>query len=106
MGLRPLHWHEQRGSTRQSGEDHKRVVKLYEVVVETKKDGKRRAERRIKGSGEEATFSATEMAAMLELGKKGIRELCELQQKALEDFRKTPPAGSEVDDLASHFNRR
>lgn len=38
----------------------------------------------IQGSGEEATFSDTQLAAMLALGKKGIKELCVLQAAAIE----------------------
>ncbi|MFZ4767510.1 MAG: ribonuclease PH, partial [Roseimicrobium sp.] len=38
----------------------------------------------IQGSGEEATFSDGQLAAMLALGKKGITELCKLQDAAIE----------------------
>jgi len=37
----------------------------------------------VQGSGEEATFSETQLAEMLALGKAGIRELLKLQQAAL-----------------------
>ena len=37
----------------------------------------------IQGSGEEATFSESELAELLTLGKKGIRELLEIQTAAL-----------------------
>jgi ribonuclease PH len=37
----------------------------------------------VQGSGEEATFSETQLAEMLGLGKAGIRELLKLQQLAL-----------------------
>ena len=37
----------------------------------------------VQGSGEEATFSETQLAEMLALGKAGIRELLKLQQTAL-----------------------
>lgn len=37
----------------------------------------------IQGTGEEATFDDSELAALLKLAKQGIRELTELQKKAL-----------------------
>jgi ribonuclease PH len=37
----------------------------------------------LQGSGEEATFSETQLAEMLALGKAGIRELLKLQQQAI-----------------------
>jgi len=37
----------------------------------------------VQGSGEEATFSETQLAEMMALGKAGIRELLKLQQQAL-----------------------
>jgi ribonuclease PH len=37
----------------------------------------------LQGSGEEATFSEAELAALLALGRSGIRRLVELQQSAL-----------------------
>jgi ribonuclease PH len=37
----------------------------------------------VQGTGEEATFDADELAAMLELGRKGIAQLAELQQAAI-----------------------
>ncbi len=37
----------------------------------------------LQGSGEEATFSETELASLLALGKSGIKELFAAQQKAL-----------------------
>jgi ribonuclease PH len=37
----------------------------------------------LQGTGEEATFSETELARMLQLGKAGIRELLAAQQAAL-----------------------
>jgi ribonuclease PH len=37
----------------------------------------------VQGSGEEATFSETELAALLALGKGGVRELLALQEEAL-----------------------
>jgi ribonuclease PH len=38
----------------------------------------------LQGTGEEATFTESQLAALLELGKAGIRELLAAQQKALE----------------------
>jgi ribonuclease PH len=38
----------------------------------------------IQGTGEEAAFSESELTALLTLGKKGIRELLDLQKKALQ----------------------
>ena len=38
----------------------------------------------IQGSGEETTFSESQMNAMLTLGRKGIAELCKLQDMAIE----------------------
>ena len=40
----------------------------------------------LQGSGEEATFSPEELAAMLEMGRKGIAELIAAQRHALEEF--------------------
>ena len=39
--------------------------------------------RSTEGSGEEATFSSDQMAAMLELAKKGATEIVELQKAAI-----------------------
>src|SRR5260221_885191 len=41
----------------------------------------------LQGTGEEATFSETQLAEMLTLGKGGIRELLLAQQAALADFK-------------------
>jgi len=48
----------------------------------------------IQGSGEESTFSAEQLASMLVLGKKGIQELCKLQEAVIESASK--PATSRV----------
>jgi ribonuclease PH len=37
----------------------------------------------LQGTGEEATFDADELAAMLQLGRQGIEQLAKLQQSAL-----------------------
>ncbi|HEX6964113.1 MAG TPA: ribonuclease PH [Lacipirellula sp.] len=39
----------------------------------------------LQGTGEEATFSADDLAAMLDLGRKGIAQLAELQRAAIAD---------------------
>src|SRR5438309_1882647 len=39
----------------------------------------------VQGTGEEATFSEEHLAAMLALGKRGIRDLIELQQRAIQN---------------------
>jgi ribonuclease PH len=59
----------------------------------------------IQGSGEEATFSEAQMNAMLALGRKGIRELCELQTSVIEGAMK-PADPSKIQSLASFFNRK
>jgi ribonuclease PH len=38
----------------------------------------------VQGSGEEATFSETQLAALLALGKSGVKSLLAAQQKALQ----------------------
>lgn len=48
----------------------------------------------IQGSGEEATFTEGQMLRMLELAKKGVREIGILQKQALKSF--DPGAGSPV----------
>lgn len=40
----------------------------------------------VQGTGEEATFTEEQMVEMLQLGKKGIRELVAAQRKALDSF--------------------
>ena len=37
----------------------------------------------LQGTGEESTFNEAQLAAMLELGKRGIRQLLEAQQAAV-----------------------
>ncbi len=58
----------------------------------------------LQGSGEEATFSSDEMSAMLDLGRKGIREIVGLQKEALNATRTAADGGS-LEDLAAHFGR-
>ena len=58
----------------------------------------------LKGSGEEATFSSEEMSTMLELGRKGIRELSELQRQAVHSALGEAD-GDAAHRLADHFNQ-
>jgi ribonuclease PH len=57
----------------------------------------------VQGSGEEAVFSAAEMAAMLELSGKGIAELVTLQKAAILDADRAAPA--DLASLAAAFGR-
>lgn len=52
-------------------------------------------------SGEEAVFTEGEMARMVELGKKGVTELVELQKEAI--LAADKPSGNALGDLASQF---
>ena len=63
----------------------------------------------IQGSGEETTFSEAQLNAMLALGKKGITEICKLQDEAIRaaEPKSTPaPAPGATSSLAEAFNRR
>ncbi len=61
----------------------------------------------IQSSGEEATFSETQMNAMLALGKAGIAELCKLQQQAIDEAMKIVDPTASVNNpfagLEEHF---
>ncbi len=57
----------------------------------------------VQGSGEEAVFSAAEMAAMLELAKQGTQELTLLQRQAILDADR--PSGDSLAALAAAFSR-
>jgi ribonuclease PH len=63
----------------------------------------------IQGSGEETTFSDTQLAAMLALGKKGIVDLCNLQEAAIRACEpkgpSVPPPGAAV-SLADAFAKK
>jgi len=59
----------------------------------------------IQGSGEEATFSEEEMAAMLSMSKAGISQICELQEAAIQASRKAAD-GDQLSNLADHFGGR
>ena len=57
----------------------------------------------LQGSGEESTFSSEEMTAMLDLARKGIGEITELQKQAIQDADQASLA--DLDDLAGQFKR-
>lgn len=59
----------------------------------------------IQGSGEEATFTQAQMDAMLGVGRKGIAELCALQQQVIESAMK-PAAAGDLQKLADFFGRK
>lgn len=59
----------------------------------------------IQGNGEESTFSEAQMHSMLDLGRKGIRELCALQDEAINGAMK-PADPSKIQSLANFFNRK
>ncbi|WP_240471549.1 ribonuclease PH [Rubritalea marina] len=56
----------------------------------------------LQGSGEEATFSAQQMAQMIELATEGVQQITELQKKAIADADK--PDGDSLADLAAAFS--
>jgi ribonuclease PH len=55
----------------------------------------------LQGSGEESVFSAEEMAAMLELSRKGVGELVARQREAI--LAADRPSNSALEDLAAAF---
>lgn len=59
----------------------------------------------IQGSGEEATFTQAQMDSMLAVGRKGIAELCALQQSAIESAMK-PAAVQDLQKLAAFFGKK
>ncbi len=59
----------------------------------------------IQGSGEESTFTQAQMDAMLVVGRKGVRELCALQDEAINGAMK-PADPSKIQSLASFFGRK
>jgi ribonuclease PH len=59
----------------------------------------------IQGSGEEATFSQAELDAMLSVGRKGITELCAIQQEAIESAMK-PAQPKDLQKLAAFFGKK
>ncbi len=59
----------------------------------------------IQGSGEEATFSEAQLNSMLAISRKGIRELCALQDQVIAAAMK--PAGEgQLQNLAAFFGKR
>lgn len=59
----------------------------------------------IQGSGEESTFSQAQLDSMLEVGRKGIKELCALQDEVI--ARAMKPAGeSQLQNLAAFFGKK
>ena len=59
----------------------------------------------IQGAGEESTFTEMEFAALMTLGKKGIRELCELQKAAIRQT-DVEPTPNQLGDLADFFKKK
>lgn len=57
----------------------------------------------LQGSGEEAVFTSEQMADMLSLGGKGIRELIGLQQEVIKEADKPDPAA--LDSLLNCFSK-
>ena len=57
----------------------------------------------LQGSGEESTFSSDEMTAMLDLARKGIGEITELQKQAIKAADEM--SLGDLEDLADCFNR-
>ena len=59
----------------------------------------------IQGSGEEATFTEPQLHSMLEVSRKGIRELCALQDQVIQAAMK-PASGGQLQNLASFFAKK
>jgi ribonuclease PH len=59
----------------------------------------------IQGSGEEATFTESQLHSMLEYGRKGIKELIAIQDAAITSAMK-PAATKDLQNLASFFGKR
>jgi ribonuclease PH len=59
----------------------------------------------IQGSGEESTFSQEQMDAMMVLGKKGIVELCAMQDEVIKSAEK-PATTDKLQDLAQFFGKK
>lgn len=57
----------------------------------------------VQGSGEEAVFSAEEMASMLALGSKGVQEIIALQKEAILQADQVQVA--DLEDLSSFFSK-
>lgn len=59
----------------------------------------------LQGSGEEATFSGTQLTDMLDLAKVGVQTITQLQRDAIAAARE-PAAAVKLDDLANHFGKK
>ncbi|MBL9115330.1 MAG: ribonuclease PH [Verrucomicrobiaceae bacterium] len=59
----------------------------------------------VQGSGEEAVFTESQLEQLLTLGKKGIRELCALQDEAIAAAMK-PATTDGVKSLAAYFSKK
>ncbi|MBL9131540.1 MAG: ribonuclease PH [Verrucomicrobiaceae bacterium] len=59
----------------------------------------------IQGSGEEATFSQPQLDSMLEVSRKGIRELCAIQDQVIQAAMK-PASGNQLQNLAAFFTKK
>ena len=59
----------------------------------------------IQGSGEETTFTETQMNEMLALGKKGIAELCAMQDQIINGAL-TPATDQSLESLAQFFGKK
>ena len=59
----------------------------------------------LQGSGEEAVFTEDQLRQLTELGKKGIRELCAIQDEAIRAA-EAPATGDGLQSLASFFAKK
>jgi len=59
----------------------------------------------VQGSGEEAVFSQAQLDEMLSLGRKGIAELCAIQDEAIRAAEKPADPGS-LQSLAAMFGKK
>jgi len=59
----------------------------------------------IQGSGEEATFTQAQLEAMLVHGRKGVKELCALQQQIIDSAMK-PAQPTDLKKLADFFGKK
>lgn len=55
----------------------------------------------VQGSGEEAVFTADQMNRMLELGRKGLEEIAELQRQVIAE--EDRPSAGALEGLSSFF---
>jgi ribonuclease PH len=59
----------------------------------------------IQGSGEESTFTQPQLDSMLEVSRKGIRELCALQDQVIQAAMR-PASGNQLQNLANFFAKK